>query len=429
MTTARPRSLADWLDWQARLHPTGIDLGLERVRAVGARMGVLAPAMPVITVAGTNGKGSSVAFIEAVARAHGLSTFCYTSPHLRRYNERMRLDGREVEDDALCTAFEAVEAARGDTSLSYFEFGTLAALWLLHRHGPDLAVLEVGLGGRLDAVNTVDPSVGLITAVALDHADWLGTDREAIGREKAGILRPGRPSVCSEPNPPASIDAAAASIGAELHRLGRDFRLHAQPSGWSLQVPGLPDLGPLPEPALPGAFQRHNAAGALRALQLAGLALEPEATARGLRAAHLPGRLQQQGHDPQWLYDVAHNPHATRALADWLSSHPVPGRQVAVLGVMADKDLPAMIEPLQGRFAHWICVTPRIERALPAQELAGLLRAAGVARTVTVARSVGDGVARAAAEAGSGDRVVVFGSFYTVGEALDYNGASPDQVP
>ncbi|RMG60159.1 MAG: bifunctional tetrahydrofolate synthase/dihydrofolate synthase [Gammaproteobacteria bacterium] len=423
------RSLEAWLDWQARLHPKEIDLGLERAGAVARRLGVLEPSMPVITVAGTNGKGSSVALIESVARAHGLRTFAYTSPHLRRYNERMRIDGAEAEDAALCAAFEAVERAREGTSLSYFEFGTLAALWLFRTVAPDLAILEVGLGGRLDAVNIVDPTVALITPVALDHADWLGTDRELIGREKAGIMRAGRPVVCSDPNPPASIAETARELGAGLHRIGQDFGVREEGEHWWLEAGAGKALGPLPEPGLSGEFQRSNAAGALRALQLAGFELEQSAVARGLDKVRLPGRLQRMGQEPEWLLDVAHNPHATRALAEWLSRHPMRGRQVAVIGVMADKAVGDMLSPLRDIFAQWLCVQPDVERALSASALAEALRQAGVSGDIEVAGSVAEGLRRAGGMSAAGDRIVVFGSFYTVGEALDYNDASPDQVP
>src|SRR5690606_29422750 len=311
------RNLADWLAYIETRHPRAIEMGLERVREVAARLGLGRPAAQVVTVGGTNGKGSTVAFIEAIARAEGWKVGAYTSPHLLRYTERVRIDGAEAGDDELAGAFAAVESARGDTPLTYFEYGTLAALWLFQRSDLDLAVLEVGLGGRLDAVNVVDPDVAVITTVDVDHVDWLGSDRETIGQEKAGIARAWKPLVLAEIDPPSSMLRHAYAIGANAIRSGSDF-FH-EPAGegqWQWREVGAELL--LPDPVLAAPVQRANAAAAIAALRALPRSPSDAACAAGVAAARVPGRLERFERDGvEVVVDVAHNPQAARELAAW----------------------------------------------------------------------------------------------------------------
>ncbi len=304
-------TLNDWLAWQETLHPKAIDLGLERVREVAARLGLLAPKHVVISVAGTNGKGSSVAMLEAILACAGLRVGAYTSPHLWQYNERIRIDRQPVDDAVLVASFARIDAARGDISLSYFEFGTLAALDILQRADVDVAVLEVGLGGRLDAVNIVDADCALVTGIGIDHVEWLGPDRESIGREKAGIFRGGRPAVCSDPQPPASLRAVAQDCGAIWYGLGEQFGYARTGEVWDWWGPNL-RLDGLPLPALPGPFQLQNAAGVVMALQTLGarLPVSVQALQAGLRAARVAGRFTVVPGPFETIFDVAHNPHA-----------------------------------------------------------------------------------------------------------------------
>jgi dihydrofolate synthase/folylpolyglutamate synthase len=351
MTT--PTTLADWLDYIDGQHPSSIALGLERVREVATRLQLAAPARRSIVVGGTNGKGSTVAFIEAIARAAGWKVGSYTSPHLLRYNERVRIDGAEVEDAALCAAFAAVEAARGDIALTYFEYGTLAALWLLQRANLDLAVLEVGLGGRLDAVNLVDADVAVITTVDIDHADWLGDDRESIGAEKAGIIRAWKPLVLGETDPPSSVLRRAYQLGANAIRGGSDFfyqPIDAQHWRWR-------DVGcriDLPMPALSAPVQLQNAATAIAALRALDKPVPRAAWAQGVANAAVRGRLQRFARGGiQVLVDVGHNPQAARALASALRAESCAGVTHAVYAALTDKDVVGVVEALLAEVGCW----------------------------------------------------------------------------
>jgi dihydrofolate synthase/folylpolyglutamate synthase len=420
-----PRSLAEWLAHIERLHPRSIDLGLDRVRGVAAAMALPPPACPVVTVAGTNGKGSSVALLEAILSAAGHRVAAYTSPHLLRYNERVRIGGAEAGDDALCAAFERVERARAGRTLTYFEFGTLAALDLFARAQPDVLVLEVGLGGRLDAVNLVDADVALVTSIGLDHVEWLGTDRDAIAREKAGVMRPGRPAVCADPGPPPGLLAAAAAIGATLYRAGDDFGWRAEADGerWSWRGPrgAYPAL---PRPALAGRFQFANAAGVLMAIELLRdrLAVSGTAVARGLASVAVAGRFQCLPGAVARIFDVAHNADGARALAETLAAAPAPGRTRAVFAVLADKDVEGMAAAMARVVDDWHVAPLAVARGASAERVLAAL--AGPAR----AQVHGDVAAayRAALAASSpGDRVVVFGSFHTVGAALGVERGRP----
>ncbi|MFW5453115.1 bifunctional tetrahydrofolate synthase/dihydrofolate synthase [Thioalkalivibrio sulfidiphilus] len=420
-------TLDQWLAWQETLHPRAIDLGLERVARVAARLDLLTPACPVITVAGTNGKGSTVAMLEAIYRAAGYRVCAYTSPHLLRYNERIRIHGSLADDASLCRAFAAVDAARGEDTLSYFEFGTLAALWLFREAGADILVLEVGLGGRLDAVNIVDPDVSVVTSVGIDHEQWLGPDRESIGAEKAGIFRAQRPAVCGDPTPPASIAGTAARLGAKLYAAGQAFSWSVDASGdhWQWRGPGDVVLDDLPPPALPGAIQFNNAATALTAVTLLAprCPVPREAICRGLASVSLPGRFQRLRSDPAVILDVAHNPQGAEVLARTLAGHPVPGRTLAVIAMMADKDVRTVIRHLAPQVDLWFSAgLPELPRAMDAASLCAHLRAVA-GEAVSCHDTVAEAYRQACAAAGPGDRVLVLGSFYTVSAVLDLEGA------
>ncbi len=410
----------DWLNWLEGLHPQAIDLGLERVAQVARHMALLPVAQTVITVGGTNGKGSSVAMLDAILRQAGHVTGCYTSPHIHHYNERIRIDGREADDAAIMAAFSAVDAARGDISLSYFEFGTLAAFWLFARAGVDVWILEVGLGGRLDAVNIVDADVALLTSIGIDHVDWLGDSREAIAREKVAIGRPGKPLVCGDPAPPPSLSKYAETQGIVLRRAGRDFsyKLHERFWDWVNGDEGMKDL---PYPALPGEHQVQNAAAVLMVLASLPQRLRPDrdAIAQGLRSTTLAGRFERLDAGFEVVLDVAHNPHGMARLVAALQASPVPGRSLILFGVMADKDVPALLEQLAALRCDWIAVAPQTPRALPVETLVPLLRGRDGVGTVIAAASVADGIAQARSRLEPGDRLIVTGSFHTVAEARE----------
>ncbi|HIQ40646.1 MAG TPA: bifunctional tetrahydrofolate synthase/dihydrofolate synthase [Sulfurivirga caldicuralii] len=410
--------LADWLDWQLRLHPSEIELGLARVRAVGSKLRILNPTATVITVAGTNGKGSSVAMLEAIFTAAGYRVGAYTSPHLRRYNERIRIEGAPVRDEALVAAFAAIEEARADVPLTFFEYGTLAALWLFARQYLDVILLEVGLGGRLDATNVVDAEIALITAIDVDHADWLGPDREAIGKEKAGIMRPGHHAVISDPNPPASVLAHAEALGVKLARLGDAFNWRSKGDGWDYL--GASVLRHLPKPALPGAFQLNNAAGVLAVLERLPLRfyLPLRVIERGLMQVRHPGRLEtRQVGEQRWLLDVAHNPQSAQALAQWLAAQSGTAWQ-SLFAALKDKEIAPMVEALRPFIAHWHLVPLEDPRAVSVSVLRDQLVAAGVdAETITLHRSLAGAVAAAQAQVQL--PVLVWGSFMTVGGVME----------
>ena len=406
-------TLDEWLRWQERLNPREIDLGLERVFTVWRRLGVSLEDTTVISVAGTNGKGSSVALLESILHRAGHRTGSYTSPHLVRYNERIRLQGEPVSDEHMVRAFEAIERVRGDLPLTYFEFGTLAALWIMAQEKVEVALLEVGLGGRLDAVNSVDADLAIVTSIGLDHQAWLGGDREAIGREKAGIFRPGRPAVFSAREMPASVAAVAKALGTRLYRNGIEFRVETGPAGWNWQGPGQ-RLEQLPLPGLEGEHQLDNAAGVLMGLQLLSDRLRvPEAAIReGLTQVRLPGRIHRiRRNGVEWVLDVAHNPHAVESLRKALLERPPEGTTRALLGMLKDKDSAAVIAILRDLVDEWHYVGLEVERGLPAAAL-------NDHHPGRVHSSVAAGIRRLAEDSAPGDRVVVFGSFHTVGEAL-----------
>ena len=426
--TARLRlgSLDAWLEWQQTLHPRAMDLGLERVTRVLERTGWRPPQVPVLTVGGTNGKGSCVATIAALLAAGGYRVATFTSPHLVDYRERIRVDGVPVSAASLVAAFERIADALGADTLTFFEFNTLAALLVFETACPDAVVLEVGMGGRLDAVNVVDPDVAVIVSVGLDHMEWLGPDVESIGREKAGILRAGRPAVVGTPAPPRSVLEVANAIGADLRLRGRDFDATVREDGrWDYRDRD-GRLDSLPEPGLTGVVQVDNAATALAALRALGprLPLGRPAVERGLAQVRLAGRFQrlQDAGGVEWVLDVAHNEDSARTLAANLRRWSVAGRTLAVCGMLADKDVQQVAGLLGGVVDRWYAASTDGPRGLAAEELSA--RAAGAGVTMAPAGDVEAALAVAAAAARPGDRVVVFGSFHTVGPALRHLAAT-----
>jgi len=411
------KTLGQWLEHIERLHPKTIALGLERVGQVRERLG-LEPRFPIITVGGTNGKGSTCAMLEAILHHAGYSVGCYTSPHLLRYNERVRVGRIEIDDAALVKAFRAVEGARGDVPLTYFEYGTLAALWLFAEQDVDTAVLEVGLGGRLDAVNVFDADCAVVTAIDIDHVDYLGADREAIGAEKAGIFRPGRPAVCSDPAPPERLIRRAADIGARLLRLGLDFGAKTQGRQWQYWGPR-GQRNALPHPALRGACQLENAAGAITALECLRdrLPVTMNDIRQGLLQVELPGRFQVLSGRPPVVLDVAHNVHAARELAANLAIMGCTGRTYAVFAMLRDKDIAGVAAALAQQISHWFIAGLTEPRGAEAGELEHALGAARI-RASTPCASVAEAYTQACDLATENDRIAVFGSFHTVAEVL-----------
>jgi len=403
-----------------RLHPSTIDLGLDRVRRVKDALG-LVPDFPLIVVGGTNGKGSTCAYLAAILDAAGYKTGLYTSPHLLRYNERVRVAGREASDAELIAAFERVDAARDDVSLTYFEFGTLGAMARFIDAGIDVAVLEVGLGGRLDAVNVFDADVAVVTSVDLDHMDYLGDSREKIGFEKAGIYRTGRPALCVDPVPPVSLLEHARRTGADLRCVDRDFSAQREDDHWTYRSLNT-GWTELPLPAMAGACQLRNASGALAALDAIQDRLPVDAAAirRGLAATHVPGRFQYIAQAPAVILDVAHNPEAARALAATLRGQPVGGRTLAVVGMLADKDAAGVFAALRDEIDAWWTCTPASPRARDARTLAAVLRGQVGEAPIHVQLDVVRALTEARSAAREDDRILVFGSFYTVAAVLDH---------
>ena len=419
---ASMETLADWLAHCEQLHSKNIELGLDRVRAVAERLG-LAFDCPVITVAGTNGKGSTCAMLESILRHAGYRTGVYSSPHLVHFEERLRLAGESVAATALLPHFEAVERARESTSLTYFEFTTLALLRCMAMSGVDVAILEVGLGGRLDAVNIIDPDCAIITSIDLDHMEFLGPDRESIGFEKAGIMRAGRPVIVSDPVPPQSVIAHAEAVGADLWRVGRDFNVSGDKQQWGWSGRGRRYSG-LAYPALRGANQLVNAAGVLAALE----ALRPrlpvmaQAVRIGLASVELPGRFQIVPGEPALVLDVAHNPHAVAALAENLDAMGFYPTTHGVFGVMADKDLAPMFARIGPMIDRWYFTDLPTPRAAKAADLQARWQAQNTRADASASAHAGPMEALQAAidRADPADRIVVFGSFFTVGGVLEH---------
>ena len=412
--------LSVWLTWLETLSPTEINLGIARVRLLLDRLQLPLP-VKILLIAGTNGKGSCVAMTDALLRAAGLSVGAYTSPHISRYNERIVVNGEAVDDCVIINAFEVVEAVRGSTELTYFEYGTLAALIVFAEAELDVWVLEVGLGGRLDATNAIDPTAVLITNVSLDHCAWLGNDVETIALEKAGIMRAGIPVTYGGNNVPEAIQRHSSELGADLSVAGRDFRVDIGTDGiWSWHGPS-GDLESLKEPGLLGEFQIHNAAAVLAMLDTASLldGIDADLVNRVLPSLSLAGRSQRLTVDGvEWFFDVAHNPAAASALATTLASCEARNTTFAIVGLLDDKDVDGVIAPLTDSVDHWIAVLPNSERAMSSGELARQISNL-TARACLVADSVADAVKFARHEALESDRILVTGSFFTVGPILD----------
>jgi dihydrofolate synthase/folylpolyglutamate synthase len=411
------RTLDDWLAHCERLHPVGVDMTLDRVRAVYQRLN-LNIAVPVITVAGTNGKGSTCALIESIALAAGWRVGLYIKPHLVHFEERCRINGVIAEGDSLLEHFAAVEVARGDITLTYFEFSFLAILRRFVHAPLDLMILEVGLGGRLDAVNIVDADCAVLTSIALDHVEWLGPDRESIGREKAHIMRAGRPAIVGDPQPPQSVLDHAAAIGADLWLAGRDFGHDGDRQQWRWR--GRHKHYPaLAYPALRGANQLLNASAALAAFEALHdrLPISAQAVRTGLALVELPGRFQIVPGQPALVLDVAHNPQSVAALAQNLDAMGFFPRTIAVFGAMQDKDLAGILARVAPLIDHWCFCDLATPRAAKAVDLAALPRAGSA--TASTHASAAEALAAALGRADPADRIVIFGSFYTVGGVLE----------
>jgi dihydrofolate synthase/folylpolyglutamate synthase len=430
-----PNTLADWLSYLESLHPKTIALGLERVAQVKQRL-KLDPNFPIIVVGGTNGKGSVCAMLESMLHAAGYKVGCYTSPHLLHYNERVRIGKQQASDAELCASFEKIEQVRGDISLTYFEFGTLAAMQCFIEHKVDVAILEVGLGGRLDAVNIFDSDCAVVTSVDIDHTDYLGDTREQIAFEKAGIFRSARVAVFGDLDMPEKIAAEALRIGASLWRLGQEFGFEvgrATPDAAGIARPTVDGQWnffgssgkrhALPYPALRGAFQLHNASAALAALDALKekLPVSMEAVRRGLVEVQLAGRFQLVPGRPTLILDVAHNPHAARSLAQNLSNLP-PAKTFAVFAMLKDKDMAGVAAALDTHIDTWLVAGIAVPRGATAAELAQVLQDTGVRGDIQTFGNIAGALQHAYNAAGENDRIAAFGSFYTVAEAMAEKG-------
>lgn len=419
----KQRSLGEWLAYLEQLHPSAIDMGLERSQNVLARLALGKLAPRVVTVTGTNGKGSTCAFVAAMLRAQGLKVGVYSSPHLLRYNERVLIDGQEASDERLCEAFAAVEAARGEISLTYFEMGTLAAFWLFYQSKLDAVVLEVGLGGRLDTVNVVDADLALVTSIGVDHVDYLGDTRECVAFEKAGIFRAGKPALCGDLDPPQPLLNKAQELAAPLYLRGRDFELASSDAAWHWRGTtadgGRVELRDLPLLDLP----MENATLALQAYLLMGLPWDAGQIRQALLDTRITGRLDRrqlnwQGKPVELLLDVGHNPHAAAYLARRLAARPLKGRRLAVFGLLADKDLQGVVEPLQGLVDDWAVAPLDTPRSRPAANLANALTNLGA--SVKSYASVDAALEGQCAQATADDQILLFGSFFCVAQALEW---------
>lgn len=420
-------TLNNWLGYLEQLHPKTIDMGLDRVRRVKEAMKLM-PGFPIITVGGTNGKGSVCAILESILSCAGYRVGCYTSPHLLRYHERVRINRREASDEALCTAFEAIESTRlqSETSLTYFEFGTLAAMQLFIQSGTDVAIMEVGLGGRLDAVNVFEPDCSILTSIEMDHMDYLGTTREAIGFEKIAIFRPNKPAVCAEPDVPTSVRGKMTAMGARLFCINDDFSYRADDLHWHYQGPA-GRRSSLPWPALRGVCQLRNASASLVALDAIHekLPVSMNAIRRGLVEVSLPGRFQVIPGKPITILDVAHNPAAARELATNLNLHAMPehGRTFAVAAMLKDKDITATIQALKNEVDHWLIAGLPVARGASVDFMQQALVDAGVQQhSISVFPDVPSAYAYAHEHASDNDRICVFGSFHTVGMVMEGRG-------
>ena len=419
------RTLAQWLHYLEQLHPVEMDLGLERIRPVAQRLGVLTPAKKVVTVTGTNGKGSTCAFLASLLEAQNARVGVYSSPHFLRYNERIQVCGAFASDEQICAAFDAVENARGATSLTYFEFGTLAALLIFAQSDLDVAILEVGLGGRLDAVNIVDADIAVITSIAVDHEDWLGGTRESVAFEKSGIFRQGKPAICGDLDAPRTVYEQAQARGALLCSRGAEFDLAFGEGAWHWRGINAEherlSLHDLPILELPV----ENAAIALQVYALLNMPWNAKVLADALKAITLTGRyqrvtLEHAGQKRHLILDVAHNPHAAQYLANRLETSPITGVRYAVFGALSDKDVAGVIQALKGQIEHWNIAALPSPRSYSAQELESLLHDNGVG--CSAHEDIAAALRVTLEQASEQDEILVFGSFFTVAQVLEYIG-------
>lgn len=410
------KTVGEWLAYLESLHFKAIDMGLERVASV-ARLLFPTQRMVVVTVGGTNGKGSTCAYLEAVLSAAGYRVGLYTSPHLLDYNERIRIRQKNIDDETLLAAFAAVQSARRDVTLTYFEFTTLAAMWAFERAEIDVAILEVGLGGRLDAVNVFDTDCAVVSSIDIDHTEYLGATRELIGGEKAGIFRPGRPAICGDPAPPQSLRDRAERLGAVWRAVGEAYRYVVHGATWDYS--GERDYADLPLPTMYGGYQVNNAATAIAALDALRrrLPVSEAALRQGLREAQVPGRFQIVPGRGQRILDVAHNPHGARALAQNLAHRPVAGKTYAVFGMLADKDVAGVVAAMAAEVDIWVIADLPVARGATAAALQTILTLAN-ARMVIAAATIEQAWNWACEQAGENDRICVFGSFHTVAAVL-----------
>ena len=413
-----PTNLAAWLDYIEALHPKSIAMGLDRVNVVKQRLN-LNPQFPIVIVAGTNGKGSTCAMLEHIYHAAGYSVGSYSSPHLLRYNERVRLNSQEVSDEDLVKAFVAVEQARQDTELTYFEYGTLAAVWHLMQKQVDVAILEVGLGGRLDAVNVFEPDSTIVTSIDLDHMEFLGDTRECIGAEKAGVFRANIPAICGDENPPNSLIEYANRIGAPLKLIGRDFKVEADKESWTYRADQF-SIEHMPMPALIGDFQLNNAACVLTTIQSLQhlLPVQVDAIETGLKTVKLAGRFQSWSNNPDIILDVAHNPHAAKSLAINLKQSRHQGKTIAVFAMLADKDITGVIQALSSEIDAWYVATIDNVRGAAASSLSKMIIDALPSAEVKIFNQVVDAFHQACIDANENDRIITLGSFFTVAEVM-----------
>ena len=404
------RTLKEWLEHTQAVHALGVDLGLDRVKEVARRLNLLNPTCPVITIAGTNGKGSCVAGLEAVYRAQGYKVGAFTTPYLFKHNEQVRIDGDDVEDEWFCQAFTHIEAARGEITLTQFEFNTLAALYLFHQANLDVCLLEVGLGGRLDAVNIIEADLAIIASIDLDHVDWLGNTRDLIAIEKAGIMRPARPTVCGDASPPQSLQAYADEIKSRVYYQGQDYTYQQKKDTWTFRAAAQTyENLPLPSLAL------QNMATVLQAVELLKkrLPVKPESIIKAMRDVKLPGRIQIMPGAVTQIIDVSHNPAATQFFANKLKTLPCEGKTYAVFSMLADKDIAGSLQAIKDQVDTWFIAELAVERGASLGVLEDAFRLAGI-KDVETFTDIITAYHAALDEAESGDRILVFGSFYTV---------------
>lgn len=416
--TSKPTTLAQWLLYIEALHPKSIAMGLDRVSIVASRLHLnITP--PVISIAGTNGKGSTCAMLESIYLNAGYRVGAYVSPHLIRYNERVRVNQHEASDEDLCRAFAAVEEAREEVVLTYFEMGTLAAMWHFVKSNLDVVILEVGMGGRLDAVNVFEPACSIVTSIDLDHMDYLGDTREKIGTEKAGIYRANKPAICGDDNPPDSVLKYAKTIGATLHLINRDFFVSKTITGWEYSVPG--HVLSLPTLALQGDFQLNNAACAISAVNFLNnqLPVPIETIGGALKEVTLLGRFYTLSKAPEVIVDVAHNPQAAKSLAQNLVQNSCEGRTFGVFAMLADKDIAKVVSILSPHIAVWYLADTKNPRGAKAEDLRAHLQPYAKESAMKSFDSVAKALRAACMDVGKNDRIIVFGSFYTVADAIE----------